>query len=200
MNCKRTQRLLADLARDRLPESVARTMRQHLEDCTDCRVQEQRAARLQRLLALKRYEQPAPAYFENFLVEFHRRQQADERSRARVWERIAAIWTVEPIRAWQYGFAGAMGVAVVAAGMMWAGSRTPQSLTVATNAAVSVVAKAIAAPSSPVVTPRALPEDTQPPVTLVAASDESVDSAEPNYVLDRVPVLPVTYEVASVRF
>ena len=40
-----------------------------------------------RLLRLKRYEQPHPAYFENFLHEFHRRQR-DELLRQPVW-RIA---------------------------------------------------------------------------------------------------------------
>ena len=40
-----------------------------------------------RLLRLKRYEQPHPAYFENFLHEFHRRQR-DELLRQPMW-RIA---------------------------------------------------------------------------------------------------------------
>src|SRR6266508_199280 len=40
-----------------------------------------------RLLRLKRYEQPPPGYFENFLHEFHRRQR-DELLRQPVW-RIA---------------------------------------------------------------------------------------------------------------
>src|ERR1044071_6218939 len=37
-----------------------------------------------RLLRLKRYEQPPPEYFENFLHEFHRRQR-DELLRQPLW-------------------------------------------------------------------------------------------------------------------
>src|SRR5436309_15413439 len=40
-----------------------------------------------RLLRLKKYEQPPPGYFENFLHEFHRRQR-DELLKEPVW-RIA---------------------------------------------------------------------------------------------------------------
>src|SRR6266516_2769042 len=37
-----------------------------------------------RLLRLKRYEQPPPGYFDNFLHEFHRRQR-DELLRQPLW-------------------------------------------------------------------------------------------------------------------
>src|SRR5256714_9279048 len=37
-----------------------------------------------RLLRLKKYEQPPPGYFENFLHEFHRRQR-DELLRQPLW-------------------------------------------------------------------------------------------------------------------
>ena len=40
--------------------------------------------KIERLLRLKRYEQPPPGYFENFLHEFRRRQR-DELLRAPLW-------------------------------------------------------------------------------------------------------------------
>src|SRR5205809_2312271 len=41
---------------------------------------------IRRLLRLKRYEQPPPDYFENFLYEFRRRQrQRDELLRQPIW-------------------------------------------------------------------------------------------------------------------
>ena len=41
-----------------------------------------------KLLRLKKYEQPPPGYFENFLHEFHRRQR-DELLRQPVW---SVLW------------------------------------------------------------------------------------------------------------
>lgn len=41
-----------------------------------------------KLLRLKRYEQPPPGYFENFLHEFHRRQR-DELLRQPIW---SVVW------------------------------------------------------------------------------------------------------------
>ena len=41
--------------------------------------------KIARLLRLKRYEQPPPSYFENFLHEFRRRRQRDELLREPLW-------------------------------------------------------------------------------------------------------------------
>ena len=41
-----------------------------------------------KLLRVKRYEQPPPGYFENFLHEFHRRQR-DELLRQPIW---SVLW------------------------------------------------------------------------------------------------------------
>ena len=48
-----------------------------------------------RLLRLKRYEQPPPGYFENFLHEFHRRQR-DEILRQPLW-RISVPQVAQPL-------------------------------------------------------------------------------------------------------
>ena len=49
---------------------------------------------LSKLLRLKRYEQPPPGYFDNFLREFQRRQRAEALRRPAwsiLWYRIASI-------------------------------------------------------------------------------------------------------------
>ena len=51
-------------------------------------------ANLSKLLRLKRYEQPPPGYFDDFLREFQRRQRAEVLRRpawAVFWDRIASI-------------------------------------------------------------------------------------------------------------
>src|SRR3989441_7461500 len=64
-----------------------------------------------RLLRLKRYEQPPPEYFENFLHEFHRRQRA-ELLRQPLWriarERVAAFFSEQTTSRFAYGAATAL--------------------------------------------------------------------------------------------
>jgi hypothetical protein len=56
-----------------------------------------------RLLRLKRYEQPPPGYFENFLHEFRQRRKRDElvRPRWRMWFECVRNFALRPdVRPW----------------------------------------------------------------------------------------------------
>jgi hypothetical protein len=215
MNCKKAQRLFDDLSRDRLAPELATDVRRHLADCTDCRVLEQRAARLQRLLALKRYEQPAPQYFDNFLTEFHTRLLAETQPRTRWWRRVDEFLSTGQMQVWRYGFASAMGI-VMAAGLMWMGLRETNDLggiepMTSVNPSLLVTPVTVPAPqSTPDTVPLRLAGMTHiTPADYELASTEKVvvpspatraESAAPQYVLDRISVTPASYEVARLYF
>jgi hypothetical protein len=214
MDCKKAQRLFDDLPRNRLSEQLSLEVRQHLDDCTDCRVMEQRVARLQRLLALKRHERPAPEYFDNFLNEFHNRLLEEARGRTRLWERVIAgvedALTVQPGHTWRYGFAGAM-ASVLAIGAMWMGVRQPDQSSPAAIGPITVgsspltfTAAALPAPQS---TPKSIAATLPSPTesasvgnVLVVPAAEPAEPSTPRYVLDRIRITPASYEVASVHF
>ena len=221
MDCQKAQPLFDDLAQNRLDSETALHVRQHLTDCTDCRVLAQRAARLQRLLALKRYEQPAPGYLDNFLSEFHSRLMA-ETQRTAWWERalgrIDSLLVVGTMRVWRYSVASAMGVAVVV-GVMWMSVRQTNAPDSAADQTAAVASSLVLADSQ--VTPppshstpdtivapvsaslEAVPGDDQPmsagSVDLVQAPARA-DYTAPHYVLDRIVDTPASYEVASSHF
>ena len=215
MDCRKAQELLDDLSRERLAPETAADVRQHLADCTDCRVQEQRTARLQRLLALKRYERPAPEYFDHFLSEFHSRVLA-EAQRAGWWERILGrvddLLAVKSARVWRYRFASATGVAVVV-GLVWMGVRQtidPADVTgPAAGANPSLVfadttfstpsAIAASVPSLLQVSPADYGPVAADSVDLTPALTRA-DSPVPRYVLDRISVTPASYDVPNVQF
>ena len=219
MDCQKTQQLFEDLAHERLAPATAAQVRQHLADCTDCRVVEQRIGRLQRLLALKRYERPTPEYFDNFLSEFHGRLSAEAR-KIGWWEkflgRMDDFLAIGSIRIWRYSFTSAVGVAAVV-GMTWMGLRQTGDPAIAamdqTTPADSSLADAETMLPPPHSTPQtivaALPSlsassaDYQPvsasSVVLVPAPAHA-DYSTPRYVLDRIPVTPASYDVPSVHF
>ena len=215
MNCRKAQELFDDLSRERLAPETAAEVRQHLVDCTDCRVQEQRTARLQRLLALKGYERPAPEYFDGFLSEFHRRVLAEARQTGR-WERalghIEELLAVESVRVWRYRFASAMGMAVVV-GLMWMGMRQmddPASVASQTAEANSSLTFAETGHSTPSTIAASLPgllqvtpADYEPAAAdgaALAPASTHADSPAPRYVLDRISVSPASYDVPNVQF
>ena len=218
MDCKKAQRLFDDLSRERLASGLATEVRQHLADCTDCRVLEQRMARLQRLLALKRHEHPSPEYFENFLSEFHNRLLAETQPRPRWWERalggIDELVAAQSMRVWRYGLAGAMSV-TVAVGLMWMGlgptneSTGDPMATFNSPLMGTQISLAGGLPSDSMETSipltglaHVVPADYElamaksPVATLAVARTESTT---PQYVLDRIST-PASYDVPNVHF
>lgn len=181
MNCNKAQRLYDDLAEGRVSEPLAAELRRHLDECTDCRVLRQRAGRLQQLLALKRHEQPAPAYFDNFLGDFHRRLTL-ETMRPTWRERLTEAIRIEITPAWQYSLAGTCAL-LLAVGFFQYGS---------VNNTVAPVRPTQAHSASP--TTLAVADPAIAPVAWQAPA------SRPQYVLERLAVTPVSYETASIRF
>lgn len=147
-----------------------------------------------KLLRLKRYEQPPPRYFENFLHEFHRRQR-DDLLRQPLW-RIC----VDRIRDFAFGVnlssltsypAAVTAVLVCAAVVSLKLSQTPAPNRVAVQDR-SVQAFAAPAPAdqewtlaSPVAT-RFF--STQPLHSFDESAHTHRAGTPPRYVLDSVPV------------
>jgi hypothetical protein len=182
MDCKKAQRLYEDLADGRVAEPLAAELHRHLDECTDCRVLRQRAVRLQQLLTLKRHEQPPPAYFNNFLADFHQRLAAD--AMRPTWrQRLAEAIRIEISPAWRYGFAGAC-VAVFALSFAWQANNHRPAPPVASATPVAAVAST---------------RPTVPPLAVVPAAWPS-EASRPQYVLERIAITPASYETASVRF
>jgi hypothetical protein len=217
MNCQKTQQLFDDLAHERLAPAVAAQVRRHLADCTDCRLMEQRSGRLQRLLALKRYERPAAEYFDNFLSEFHGRIVA-ETQKIGWWERalgrVDDFLATESMRVWRYSFSSALGLAAVV-GLTWMGLRQtgdPAMTAMDQTTTGSSLASAEEMLPPPHSTPQMIAASLPKSLSTVSADYTSasadnvvlvpaqarVDSSLPRYVLDRIT--PASYDVPSVHF
>ena len=151
-----------------------------------------------KLLRLKKYEQPPPAYFENFLHEFHRRQR-DELLKEPVW-RIALQRAQDFLHRLNIpGLASypAMATAVVvcAAVISLKVYQTPATATVAAQNRAPVVATTTLTDSnwslsSPVTTRDLGPSLVRP---VKDSSKTHRVAVPPRYVLDSTPV---SYEPA----
>jgi hypothetical protein len=153
-----------------------------------------------KLLRLKKYEQPPPAYFENFLHEFHRRQR-DELLRQPLWrialQRAHDFMLSLNVPALTSYPAAATAVLVVAAVISLKIYQTPTAPSYAAQDRHVAVAPVNVEPEWTLASPVASRVITTQPLRSASARAHRANAATPpRYVLDSVPV---SYE-SSLRF
>jgi len=162
---------------------------------------------IQKLLRLKRHEQPPPEYFEDFLREFHCRQR-EELLRQPLWrialERMQAFFG--ELAAPRLAYAGATAAVLVSAGIASYNILNPlnpvgDSLRVASlspTVKMGAEVRQVASTSSPRSALAWNPQQfqmLQADVSILKASHQSNGSAgTPRYVID---TRPVSYEPPS---
>jgi hypothetical protein len=154
-----------------------------------------------KLLRLKKYEQPPPGYFDNFLHEFHRRQR-DELLREPIWriamQRAQDFMLRLNIPTLTSYPAAAAAVLVCAAVISFKVYQTPvQPANIASNRPV-IVAPVNAEPEWTLASPVASRVLSTQPLrnSNPRARAHRAATAPPRYVLDSVPV---SYE-STIRF
>jgi len=152
-----------------------------------------------KLLRLKKYEQPPPGYFDNFLHEFHRRQR-DELLRE-------PLWRIGLQRAQDFLFrlnlpgltsypAMATALVVCAAVISLKVSQTPETVNVAAQNRAPAIATTSAPDSAWSLSNSRSPSEILAPSLVRTVKDSSKThrvAAPPRYVLDSTPV---SYEAA----
>jgi hypothetical protein len=149
------------------------------------------------LLRLKRYEQPPPGYFDNFLHEFHRRQRAELLRQP--------LWRICLQRAHDFMFqlnvpaltsypVAAAAVLICAAVLSLKVYQTPEATIVAGPDQTAIVTRVGGDETWSLSTPVATREIGSTPFRAVSGSAQTQrPAALPRYVLDSTPV---SYEAA----
>jgi hypothetical protein len=144
-----------------------------------------------RLLRLKRYEQPPPDYFENFLHEFHRRQR-DEMLRQPLWriclERAHGLMLRLDVRSLASYPAAVAAVLVCAAVISLKIYQQPEAARVALQSSPVLSAPANAEEELTLASPGIVRIRTQPLRSFSESAQTHRAAAPPRYVLDSVPV------------
>ena len=95
---------------------------------------------LQKLLRIKRFEQPPPGYFDRALIELHQRQREELLRRSATliwWERfVSGLWK---FRVPSYAYGAALGVFVVVVTIVGSGLWAPYKGTIDLSANRAVV-------------------------------------------------------------
>ena len=144
-----------------------------------------------RLLRLKRYEQPPPGYFENFLHEFHRRQR-DELVRQPLW-RICLerahnfVWQLNVGSLTSYP-AAVTAVLLCAAIISIKIYQQPETARVALQSPPAISVPASAEGEWNLASPVATQILRTQPVRSFHESAQNHRASPPRYVLDSVPV------------
>ena len=144
-----------------------------------------------RLLRLKRYEQPPPGYFENFLHEFHRRQR-DELLRQPLWriclERARGFMSqldMRPLASYPTAVAAVLVCAAVISLKVY---QPPETARIAVQSRPILSATANAEEEWSLASPVATHIFRTQPVRSFYGSFQTHRAAPPRYVLDSVPV------------
>jgi len=156
------------------------------------------------LLRLKRYEQPPPGYFDNFLHEFHRRQRAELLRQP--------LWRIALQRAQDFMFqlnvpaltsypVAATAIVLCAAVLSLRVYEAHDNANVATVASQQPTSLAVSSPARAAWSLSSSPTTRASYSLPVQANIDTVQThrlaAPPRYVLDSTPV---SYEPASFRF
>lgn len=147
---------------------------------------------LRRLLSLKRYEHPSPAYLDNFLMRLNRRLLAEQLHPVAFWVRLRESLTERPLAFAQVGVAFALTfVLTIQFYNHW--QRRDASLTAQTSAPTIIAA----VPERPV---QVIYDDARANTPQEEATDSAVMlvpaiGSRPNvhFVMDRVDITPRIY-------